>query len=284
MSEIALAGDAPAIDLRSLRGLVATCVGMGGIDEGYASAHEEMRVHNVLNGFTNIEYRRIPCVLVESGRDEAAIHALQQRYDWVLQIDADASPFPADALVRLLQRAYVDAPDADVVGAYAQLKQPPYLPTIDTGTGTWEEHYPGEGLLRVVRTGGHFFLTKTSAYLRMGGRPPWHRTRLAARPIDAFREIDNFARLNSDGRNPFAESAEWERLTQLAKERSGEGPSSVGEDSGFFDNLLACGGVAYVDTDLVAGHVTKTQVTPSMLKRELDSRRALTAAACGVER
>ena len=123
------------IDLRSLKGLVATCVGMGGIDEQYSSAHEEMRFFNVKNGYDNIEYLRFSTVLVEAGRDECAMHGLRNNYDFVLQIDGDAAPFPPDSLVRLLHRAFVEYPDSDAIGAYCQLKSAPYLPTIDTGTG-----------------------------------------------------------------------------------------------------------------------------------------------------
>lgn len=259
--------------------MVATCVGIGGVDADYAAAREEMRAYNIQNGFTNVEYSTFSCVLVESGRDAIAMHALQQNYDYVLQIDADAAPFPPNALVHLLRRAFVDLPDADVVGAYCQIKHAPYLPTIDTGTGRWEEHYPGEGVLPVIRTGCHFHLTKVSAYRRFG--PPWYRTRLAPSPIQALAEVDGFARQHLDGRNPFAGTQEWEYLTQLAKERS-MAPSPVGEDSAFCDALLAAGGRIYVDCDLVAGHMVKVSVTPDMLKSALEGQRALKRASCGV--
>lgn len=253
---------------------------MAGVDEQYASAHEEMRAWNIENGFVQVEYQRFPCVLVENGRDEVAMHALREKYDWVLQIDADAAPFPADALAKLLNRAYVDAPDADAVGAYCQLKQPPYLPTIDTGTGRWEEHYPGEGLLPVIRTGGHFLLQKTDAFRKIGA-PPYHRTRIAPRPIEIFAEMDSFARTHLDGRNPFAETEEWQALSEIARAGSG-GASWVGEDSGFCDNLTAAGGRIYVDTDLWVGHIAKVTITPKMLKDALDEQRTQVRAACGV--
>lgn len=280
MSSLPTETSARAVDLSSLRGLVASCVGMAGVDDQFASAHEELRVHNVLQGFTQIEYRRFPTVLVESGRDEVCMHALREGYDWVLQIDADAAPFPPDALIRLLQRAFVEYPDSDAFGAYCQLKQAPFLPTIDTGTGTWEEHYPGEGVLPCIRTGGHFLLTKVSALRKFG--PPWFRTRLTLRPIDVLREVDNFARTHCNGVNPFASVEEWDGLVQIAKEGSAGGPSSVGEDSGFCDALLAAGGKLYVDTDLWVGHVAKHVITPQMLKDALDERRVQVRAACGV--
>lgn len=268
-------------DLSALRGLVATCVGVGGVDSDFASAREEMRVFCVENGFKNIEWRTFPCVLVEAGRDEVAMHALREGYDWVLQIDADAAPFPPDALLRLLRRAYVDAPDADAVGAYCQLKQPPYIPTIDTGTGTWEVHYPGEGLLPVIRTGGHFLLAKTSAYRRMGAAP-WHRTRLAPSLLRTLSELDGAARQHFDNRNPFSDLPQWDVLVSAARSGPHTGESSVGEDSGFCDRLITMGGRIYVDTDLVAGHVTKSFITPQMLKAQIETRDRQVRAACGI--
>lgn len=267
-------------DLRNLRGLVGTCVGMGGIDSSFSESLLHMALHNQSQGFTGVEYKQFHCVLVESGRDEVAMHAIKQGYDWILQIDADAT-FPPDALIRLLSRAFVEYPEADAVGAYCQLKQPPYLPTLDSGLGIWEERYPGEGMIPVIRTGGHFLLTKTSAFKKLGP-PPWHRTRVAPRAIDIMREMDNFSRVACDGENPFARLPEWDRMLQRAKESSGGGPASVGEDSGFCDNLLAAGGRIYVDTDLVAGHVMKQSVTPQMLKDAFEDRRLKVRAACGV--
>lgn len=265
--------------LRSTRGLVATCVLSGSVEEEYAAAHEEMRAFNIEHGFKAVEYRRFHCVLVESGRDAVVEHALREKYDWVLQIDADAAPFPPDALVRLLKRAYIDVPDADAVGAYAQLRQVPYLPTIDTGSGTWEEHYPGDGLLKVTRTGGHFLLTKTSAYRRFP--PPWHRSRIASAPIEAIITFDSFVRGRLGGRNPFTALPEWETILKDARESS-PGDSTVGEDSGFCDRLYAAGGSIYVDTDLVAGHILRLSITPEMMREKLDARRRSAALACGV--
>lgn len=265
--------------LRGLRGLVATCILTGTVDPDYAQAREDMRAFNVEHGFKNVEYRNFYCVLVESGRDAVVAHAMAQGYDYVLQIDADAAPFPQDALVRLLYDAYVRVPHADAVGAYCQLKDAPYLPTIDTGTGTWEPHFPGEGLLRVIRTGGHFLLCKRSAYERFG--PPWHRARRAIAPIDALREVDIFARTKLDGRNPFASTREWETL--LAEARKSQTPEQmVGEDSGFCDRLTSRGGSIYVDCDLVAGHVGRLHITPDMLKQELERRAQRERTICGV--
>lgn len=268
-------------DLRQLRGLVATVVTTGTVEPEFAACHEELRFYNVDNGFTNVEYRKFPAALVEIGRDEVAMHALREGYDWVLQIDADAAPFPNDALVRLLRRAYVDHPEADAIGGYCQLKQPPHFPTIDTGTGRWEEHYPGEGVLQVIRTGGHFLLQKTRAFKLMGPGP-WHRTRNVPRAVDLFFELDNFARQRLDGKNPLAENPVWETLLADAIRNSGTGQSAVGEDSGFCDNLVSKGGIILVDTDLVVGHVSRKTILPQDLKDALRERRRLQKAAFGI--
>lgn len=268
------------IDLKALRGLVATVVTGPSVDDAFSAHLSDMRSYCDRAGFHNVEWRLMPAALVEVGRDECARHAVEQGYDWCLQIDADAAPFPARLLERMLTIAFHTQPDADVVGAYCQLKHPPYLPTIDTGTGTWEEHYPGEGVIPVIRTGGHCHLSKTSIYKRFG--PPWYRTRLAKRPLDAMAELDNFARIKLHGENPFAKTDAWEQLLELARAESGAGPAGVGEDSAFCDAVKAVGGMIYVDTDLVAGHVAKRVITPSLLKEEMDKRRRIHRSACGV--
>ena len=270
--------------LRTLRGLVATCVTTGAIDPDFAAAREELRAFNIEHNFRNVEYRTFNCVLVEAGRDEVAAHAMAQNYDWVLQIDADAAPFAPDAVVRLLHRAYIELPESDAIGAYSQLKQAPYLPTIDTGTGTWEVHYPGEGVLEVIRTGGHFFLTKVPVYRRIlaSGARSIHRTRVAPTPAEILLELDNLARTRFSGKNPFRHMPEWEELTEYARARSDAKPANVGEDSGFCDNLRAVGGRLFVDTDLVAGHVAKVTITPAMLREEIEKREEVIRKLCGI--
>lgn len=278
--------EAELSQLRALKGLVATVVLSGTVQEDFAACREEMRVWCVRNGFDGIEWKTENAVLVEHGRDACLQHALapnpatkQPAYDWCLQVDADAT-FPPDALLRILHTAYVRAPDADVVGAYAQLKHPPFLPTIDTGTGTWEPHFPGEGILPVMRTGAHFLLIKTRVLTRFG--PPWFRTRLAFRPVDALREIDNYARMKFDGRNPLAAHEEWETLLMAAKKDAGGVESPVGEDSGFCDAAKAAGAAIYVDCDLVTGHIGRRVISPQMLKEAMDARVNKLKAAVGI--
>lgn len=268
--------------LRPLRGCIGTVCTTGTILPEFAAAREEMRAWNITHGFTNVEYVTENAVLVEHGRDALAAHALSPAggpaYDWLLQIDADAV-FPPDALARILETAFIRVPDSDVVGAYAQLKNPPFLPTIDTGTGTWEPVFPGEGVLPVIRTGAHFLLVKTPILRRFG--PPWFRTRRSMRAVDCLREVDNFSRLKNHGRNVLA-GDEWDRLVTQAKAEGGGVESPVGEDSGFSDAVLAAGGRIYVDTDIVTGHVAKRIITPEMLADALRERDEKIRAAVGV--
>lgn len=246
--------------LRGLKGAITTVCLTGSVTPEFSVNISNLRSWNDRNNFWNIEYRIENAVLVEAGRDAACAHALKEGYAWLLQIDADAAPFPQDAVPRMLKTLFVDLPQLDALGTYCQVKAWPYLPTIDTGTGKWEEHYPGEGILSVIRTGAHFLMCKTQAFMRFG--PPWFRTRLGYKPARAFAEVDNFARITLDGRNPLTEHPEWETLLIAAQRVSHTEPSAVGEDSGFCDALRAAGGQIAVDTDIVVGHKTDKLIMP----------------------
>lgn len=267
------------VDIRALRGCISTIVLTGTVEGAYAACHEEMRSYNEKNGLTSIEYRKAPAVLVEAGRDAEVAHMLKEKYDFIVQIDADAT-FPADAVARILHTAFVAVPQADVVGGYAQLKGN-FAPTIDTGSGTWEIHWPGEGILPAIRTGGHFLLCKRSAFEKMG-EPPYFRTRLAWRPIDAMAEVDNFARLKLHGSNPFTDSKEWQELLEEAAKGSAGGPSGVGEDSAFCDRAKACGVNIVVDTNIVTGHVYRDVIGPHKLKEVIEKRDKAFRMAVGI--
>jgi len=269
--------------LQELRGVVATVVTTGDVKPQYAAALSNMRDFNSRNGFVNVEYKTFDAKLVEAGRDEVCQHAIDNNYPWLLMIDADAAAFPHDALVRLLHRSFIEAPQIDVVGAYSNLKQLPYLPTIDTGTGKWEVHYPGQGLLNVIRTGGHFILVKTGILKRM--QAPWFRSRIPYTPLKAFAEMDNFTRVTLDGRNPLTEHPEWETLLAAARKASqGVTHNRVGEDSGFCDAVKAAGGIIAVDTDIVTGHVTSKVITYMDLKEQSDKIKEQTFSRLGVNR
>lgn len=257
--------------LQGLSGLIATICTTGSVLSEYTAAFGNLRSFNDRNGFHKVEYLQIDAKLVEAGRDSAVIHALKEGYDWILQIDADAAPFREDALHVLLNDAYLLHPDADVMGAYCQIKGDMPLPTIDTGTGTWEVHFPDEGILPVMRTGAHFFLTKCDAFRKMGD-PPYFRTRKPWLPLQAMAEVDNYARTQLDGQNPFERDRAWITLRQSAAvDSASHDPTMwVGEDSGFCDRLKAAGGQIYVDTGLVAGHVHKKIIVPDDLREALD--------------
>jgi len=260
------------VDIRELPGLVATVCTTGYVLPEYAAALSNLRSWNDRNGWHKVEYLTFNAVLVEAGRDATVQHMLANNYQWLLQVDADAAPFPADALARLIKTAFVDHPELDAIGAYSQVKGDMPVCTIDTGTGTWEEHYPGEGLLPVIRTGAHFLFTKRSAFEKIG-HGPYFRTRAHARPIDALAEVDNFARTSLHGQNPFSTTPEWVGLVASARNRHPEPAAvGVGEDSGFCDRLKAAGGHIAVDTSIVAGHIDKRYITPEDLAKALDER------------
>jgi len=253
------------VDIRLLPGLVATVCTTGSVLPEYASALMELRSWNDRNDFHKVEYLTFSATLVEAGRDAAVDHMLRNDYAWLLQIDADAAPFPPNALAHMIELGFMHMPGVDAIGAYCQLKGDPPVCTIDTGTGTWEEHYPNEGVLPVIRTGGHFLFTKRSAFERMGG-PPYFRTRKPMRPVDALAELDNFARVELDGHNPFASTPDWAGLVASARNRDpSPADMGVGEDSGFCDRLLASGGSIVVETAIVAGHVDRRYITPQDL-------------------
>lgn len=267
-------------DIRSTRGLVATISLTGSVTYQFSQCFSEMRSYNETKlEHRSIEYRQQPGVLVEAARDEVVAHALQQNYDWILQIDADAT-FPPTTLHQLLKDAYVREPDAGVVGAYSQLKPPPHLPTIDTGSGTWEEHYPGEGLLPVIRTGCHCFLAKTGVFRKLG--KPWFRTRLAVNPVRAMMEVDNFCRQRYSGFNPFCQHPEWEPTMLAASAASGPHDTPVGEDSSFFDRCRAAWVPIFVDTDLVTGHVRNDIIRPDAFIRNVRQNREMQRTALGI--
>jgi hypothetical protein len=247
----------------------------------YATCHEEMRVHNERNGFTKVEYRRFPAVLVEHGRDMAVKHAIDNRYHAVLQIDADMT-FPPETFVRLLDDLFVKRPGADAMGAYCTLKGVPYLPTIDTGTGTWENWYPGSGIVEVIRTGAACFMLRTDpphGPHRFG--PPWFRVRLANIPLAALRDTDNFIRCKMSGENKLFQSPVWQSALHAAK-AGGLGEGGIGEDSGFCDRLKSVGGRIFVDTDIACGHVGKQVLGYLDHKKSMKERDSKLRQAVGV--
>lgn len=260
-------------------GLISTIVTGPQVLPTYARCKEELRALHIRRGFRQCEYVNFAAAHVETGRDRAAQHMLNCDYNWMVQLDADAV-FDADAVLRLLHTLFEKVPQSDMAGAYCQLKNSPHLPTLDTGTGTWEEHYPNSGIMPVIRTGTHAFAVKRRAFEKMGP-PPWFRSRRTLRTVDAMAHLDNVARMNYDGDNPLADET-WEEMLSEAKESADDDRSYVGEDSGFCDRLRANGGQIVVNTDIVVGHQKTKTVEPEDLADEMNRRRRTPRLACGI--
>ena len=131
-------------------------------------------------GLLNIQWETIPGALVEKARNESVRQMLRAGHGWILFIDGDCT-FDEQAIVQLLQSAYGELPAADAMGGWCPLRGDLALPTIDTGTGTWESHFPGSGILPVMRTGGAFLLVKRHVFEAL--KDPWFRMRVPAREI-----------------------------------------------------------------------------------------------------
>jgi hypothetical protein len=247
----------------------------------------EMRSLSEKQGLTNVSWQSIPGILVDRARNQAVVQLLKNpQLQWLVFVDGDCV-FPPDALIRLLAYAYHENPAADVVGAYNVLRGEPYLPTIDTGTGTWESHFPGSGPLEVMRTGSAFILIKRHVYERV--TPPWYGTRHPMRPIDVFAELDNFANQKFDGQNPLAKTPEWQTLYACAKDDAStyrpESPDAfVGEDSNFCDAVKAAGMRIFVHTDIVCGHIEHNTLTWSNHRDAMEKAAARGRQACGLQR
>lgn len=224
----------------------------------------EMRSLAERSGLLNVAWTIVPGTLVEKARNDAvramrAPNVFEGKAEWLLFVDGDMV-FQADALHRILTTAYSTCLWADVVGGYCSLKGELALPTIDTGTGTWESIYPGRGPVEVMRTGAAFLLCKRRVFDRLPD--PWFRVRVPARPLDFMAEVDNWARMKMDGKNPFRglPGQPWERLIEMAQTDPSAQPGTfipaeVGEDSGFCDRVRMAGMRIVVDTDIMIGHL-----------------------------
>lgn len=242
----------------------------------------EARSFSEANGVKNLAWTTAPASLVDRARNDACRQMLRDpNRGFVLFIDGDAT-FPPDAVLRILQTAFGSHQWADVVGGYCNLKGDIALPTIDTGTGTWESHYPGSGVKEVIRTGGHFLLVKRHVCERMP--EPWFAMRVPMKPIDAFAELDNFARCKMDGANPLRDAPAWGVLEGIAfgdvHGNANWQPLEVGEDSGFCDKVRHHGMRIAVDTAVVTGHLMLKEVNwtdhkKAMAARDLEQRYAV---------
>jgi hypothetical protein len=250
--------------------------------------------HNVTSGLTNVSYAMIQGNLVDKARNESARLMLSNPLlQYLVFLDADMT-FAPDTLHKLLLTAFDPkmCAWADVVGAWCPLRGKPYLPTIDTGSGTWEPHDANVGPIEVIRTGSACILIKRHVYERM--EFPWYGTRPAPRPIDILAELDNYARCKMDGRNLLREHPTWATLEKCAREDAasqranpqaqhvGGYFSSVGEDSNFCDKVRALGMRVVVQTDVVCGHIEYQTITAQMHQDAMKESEHLTRLAVGV--
>ena len=242
-----------------------------------AQCLSDTRAKCIERGLQNIEWRMIPGALVDKARNEAMRHLLSTQHQWVLMLDGDMVWEP-NAVTDLLVTAYGSHPQYDVLGAYCTLRGALSLPTIDTGTGTWESHYPGQGVVSVMRTGAAFMLIKRHVLERVPS--PWFGLRIPQRPIDAVAEVDTFCLTIFDGKNPFRGRPDqaWETLVQAASTHSSAQswvPAEVGEDSSFCDRVTAAGMRIGVQTDLVTRHIDKETKDWTSHRKAMDERTKL---------
>lgn len=236
----------------------------------------DMRGHAAKMGLTNLNWIVVNGSLVDKARNEAVLQMFRAKADWLWFLDADMR-FDPNLIEVMLTTAFASESTRpfDIVGGWCPLRGEPYLPTIDTGTGTWEPHDANCGPVEVIRTGAACLLVKRHVFERM--EFPWFGVRAAARPLDMLAEIDNYARIKFDGRNPFSGLSEWGQLQQCAvqdaqaqRARAGSAPlpdwklGSVGEDSNFSDKARALGFRIVVNTDAVCEHVEYRSITPAM--------------------
>lgn len=235
------------------------CTTYGSITQQTAQCLMDARSFCEKNGLANLGWRMIPGTLVEKARNESVRQCLRENFGFLLFVDGDTT-FAADAIFALIGSAYGEMPQADAMGAWVPLRGELALPTIDTGTGTWESHYPGSGILPVMRTGGAFLLVKRHVFEAL--KDPWFRMRVPARAVDFLAESDNWLRMKFDGKNPFREQMPdvWDKAFKCATDDpsiviENFVPVEVGEDSGLMDRLKLAGFHAYVNTNIACGHV-----------------------------
>lgn len=210
-------------------------------------------------------------LLVDKARNDSVVEFLKDKHNsWLLFIDGDMVWAP-DAVAQLLMTAYQTEPTADIVGGYCCLRGGRRLPTIDTGTGTWETHGPGKGAVDVMRTGAAALLVKRHVFERMPY--PWFGIRnIPSNQVQSVLEIDNICHQIFDNRNPFAEAApaEWSTLMQKVQHdainqnqiNQQQLFGTVGEDSNFCDKAKAMGFRIVVQTNAVFTHLETSAVGP----------------------
>ena len=262
------------------------CTTYGQIRHETALALMEMRSFSERQGMLNVHWETLPATLVEKARNEAVRGMLRRGSHWLCFVDGDMV-FQPDALIRLLHTAYVDLPHADAVGAWCPLRGDLAIPTIDSGTGTWESWFPGSGVVEVIRTGAAFVLFKRHTFEAL--QDPWFRMRVPMRPLDFLLELDGFTRQKFDGRNPMRglPGEPWERLEKCARDDPSVAPGTfvpveVGEDSSWSDRMKNAGFRIFVNTDVACGHIDTRILTHADHKRAIEERERAQRLLCGV--
>lgn len=254
---------------------VVACTSWGSVVSETAFALLESRSFNEKQGLTNISYNLVAGALVDKARNDAVRQFLASPAQWIMFLDMDMLWEP-QALFDLLVTAYGSHPHLDVVGGYCNLRGGTGLPTMDTGTGTWESWFPGQGVVNVMRTGAAFLLAKRHVFERIPD--PWFALRVPMRPLDAAAEVDNFCHTIFDGENPFRRlpGNPWERmLDAMVRHPSNQSPwvaGEVGEDSSFCDRVKAAGMLIGVQTDIVVRHLVRSPQGPDFHKEAMDKR------------
>jgi len=193
-----------------------------------------LRASTVAFSYLNIQ--RAP---IHMARQLACDFALDNGYDWLVQLDDDAT-FPSDLLPRLL------AHKKDVVCALAYQRKAPYLPCIyevgDDGLlGRPLEGAENTGLRRVDISGFHTSILHTSVIKRL-----------------------------REG----TKDAEGKVLVPGTKQYFGGFDNKVGEDFAFCLNLKKIGIKMYCDTDLIAGHIGSAPIIDEAYKTAFQQGRA----------
>jgi len=258
----------------------------GSIRQETAQCLMELRSFNEAQGVKNVKYLMLPGVLIEKARNEAVRVMLKENLGWLMFADGDMT-WQSDALIAQLRVAFGEMPFIDVLGALCPLRGELSLPTVDSGTGTWESWHPYSGIVEVMRTGAAFLLCKRHCFERL--KDPWFRMRVPARPVDFMAEVDNWSRMKLNGENPFRGLPDqpWEKLEKAAQEDPAAVaenfiPTEVGEDSGFADRARNAGLRIFVNTSVQCGHVDSIVRTMADHKKAMDNLAQQERFACGL--
>ncbi len=188
-------------------------------------------------GFSYYHHTRSP---IHLARQLVCDYALDSGYDWLVQLDDDAT-FPSDLLRRLLSH------QKEVVCALAYQRKPPYLAcAYDTEPGgimgTPLEGIENTGLRKVDVSGFHCSLIKTSVIKKLREGTKDAEGKVLVPGTRAY--FGGFGEVGPDGK-----------------------PLNIGEDFKFSLALRQIGIPVYVDTGLIAGHIGSAVVVDEAYKR-----------------